>query len=165
MSQFEKVLVTETRRELNLEKNNIPENCLLYVNQSYLSTVKNGDIAMYHNNFILGQLLIAASQPTESENYSCKANEVKLHTCIYDLTTGKFQGLKTELAFIVLRGDKNELFLSYGFETDKSAVLYSTLKQKISDAFISTTFRKHYSEIINERRKRRFRLCFTTCHL
>ena len=62
---------------------------------------------MYHDNFILGQLLIAANQPTEIENYSCKGNKVKLHTRIYDLTKGEFQGLKTELTFIVLRGDKN----------------------------------------------------------
>ena len=95
---------------MNLEKKNIPENCLLYVNQSYLSTVKNGDIAMYHDNFILGQLLIAANQLTEIENYACEANEVKFHTCIYDLTIGEFQGLKTELDFIVLRGDKKSYF-------------------------------------------------------
>ena len=44
--------------------------------------------------------------------------------------------------------------MSYGSDADKSAVLYSTLKQKIPDAFISTTFRKHYSEIINERREK-----------
>ena len=86
---------SDTRPELKLEKKNIPE----YVNQSYLSTINNGDISMYHDNFILGQLLISANQLTEIENYSCKANEVKLHTCIYDLTTGEFQGLKTELAF------------------------------------------------------------------
>ena len=54
---------SDTRPELNLEKKNIPENCLFYIIQSYLSTVKNGDIAMYHDNLILGQLIIAANQP------------------------------------------------------------------------------------------------------
>ena len=44
--------------------------------------------------------------------------------------------------------------MSYGFDADKSAVLYSMSKQKIPDAFISTTFRKRYSEIINERREK-----------
>ena len=78
------------RPELDLEKKNIPENCLFYINQSYLLTVKNGDIAMYHESFILGQIMVAANQPAEIQNYSCKANEVKLHTCIYDLTTGEF---------------------------------------------------------------------------
>ena len=78
------------RPELDLEKKNIPENCLFYINQSYLLTVKNGDIAMYHEIFILGQIMVADNQPAEIQNYSCKANEVKLHTCIYDLTTGEF---------------------------------------------------------------------------
>ena len=63
---------------------------------------------MYHDNFILGQLLIAANQLTEIENDSCKVNEVQLHTCIYNLTTGEFQGLKAELTFIVFRTGKNE---------------------------------------------------------
>ena len=91
-----------------MRQKNIPENCLLHVNQSYLSIVKYGNISMYHDNFILGQLLIAANQLTEIENGSCKANEVQLHTCIYNLTTGEFQGLKAELTFIVFRRGKNE---------------------------------------------------------
>ena len=35
----------DIRPELNLEKVNMPENCLYYVNQAFLSTVKDGDIA------------------------------------------------------------------------------------------------------------------------
>ena len=51
-------------------------------------------------------------------------------------------------------GDKNEIFFSYGFDPDKAAVLYLTSKQKVPDAFISTCFKKHYSEIVNERREK-----------
>ena len=54
----------------------------------------------------------------------------------------------------MLRRDSNQSFFSYGFDPDKSSVLYSTTKQKIPDAFISTAFCKHYSEIINERREK-----------
>ena len=85
-----------------------------------------------------------------------KENEVKLHTRLYDLTTGEFQGLQTELAFIILRGDNNQaffFFFSYVYDADNSAVLYSTSKQKVPDAFITTSFKKH-SEIILERRKK-----------
>ena len=145
---------SDTRPELNLEKKDISENCLFYINQSYLSTVRIGEITMYHDNFILGQLIVAAKQPAQIETYSCKENEVKLHTCLYDLTTGEFKGLQTELAFIMLREDSNQSFFSYGFDPDKSFVLYSTSKQNISDAFISRAFRKHYSQIINERREK-----------
>ena len=68
----------DIRPELNLEKIKIPENCLFYIHQSFLSTVKNGDIAMYNQNFIIGQMIFAANQPEETETYQCLPNEVKL---------------------------------------------------------------------------------------
>ena len=74
---------------------------------------------MYRHNFIIGQLIVTANQPTEIDQYFCKDNEVKLFTCIYDLQTGEFLGLRCEVAYIVLRGDERELFLSYGFDTKK----------------------------------------------
>ena len=92
--------------ELNLEKVNIPENCLLYINQAFLSTVKDGNIAMYNDNIILGQIIPAANQPKDILKYECQANEVKLLSCIYDLETGNFKGLRQQLAYIVLRGDE-----------------------------------------------------------
>ena len=72
---------------------------------------------------------------------------------MYDLQTGEFLGLRCEVAFIVLRGNERELFLSYEYDSEKASILYSPLKQKIPDAFISALFKKHYSEIMNERRK------------
>ena len=45
-------------------------------------------------------------------------------------------------------------FLLYSFDTNKASVLYSSSKQKITDPFISTSFKKHYSEIMNERREK-----------
>ena len=80
--------------------------------------------------------------PAQIETYSCKENEVNLHPCLYDLTTGELKGLQTELAFIMLRGDNSQSFFSYGFDLDKSSVSYSTSKQKIPDAF------KHFENII-----------------
>ena len=142
----------DTKPELNLEKVNIPENCLFYVNQSFLSTVKNGEIAMYNQNFILGQIIFAANQPKEILKYECQPNEVKLLSCIYDLETGDFKGLRQQLAYIVLRGDENEIFSSYGYDKNKSKILYSFSKQQIPDAFISTSFKKHFNEILNEKR-------------
>ena len=144
----------DTKPELNLEKKYILKSSLLYINQSYISTVKNGDLAMYHQNFIIGQLIVAANQPPKIDQYVCKDNEVKLYTCIYNLQTGEFLGLRCEVAFIVLRGDERELFLSYGFDVAKASVLYSSSKQKIHDTFITISFKKHYSEVMNERREK-----------
>ena len=46
----------DTKPELKLEKKYTPENALFYINQLYISTVKNGDLVMYHHNFIIDQL-------------------------------------------------------------------------------------------------------------
>ena len=107
---------------------------------------------MYNHDFILGQIILAANQPADIINYVCKESEVKLYCCIYDLTTGQFQGVREQLAFIVLRGDKGEIFISYGFDSSKSQVLYSYSKQQIPNAFVSTAFKRHYNEIVNEKR-------------
>ena len=73
---------------------------------------------------------------------------------MYDLQAGEFSGLRCGVAFIILRGYDRELFLSYGFDTDKVSILYPSSKQKILDALISKSFKKHYSEIMNERREK-----------
>ena len=130
----------------------MPENTLYYVNQAFISTVKNGELAMYVQNFILGQLIFAANQPKNIDEHKCEPNEVKLLSCVYDLESGDFKGVRLMLAYIVLRGDEDEIFFSYGYSKSKSKILYSYSKQQIPDAFISTSFKKHFSEIMNEKR-------------
>ena len=56
------------------------------------------------------------------------------------------------LAYIVLRGDDDEVFFSYGYSKNKSTVLYSYSKQQIPDTFIATSFKKHFQEILNEKK-------------
>ena len=58
----------EIKPEMNIEKANIPENTLLYINQGFISTVKNGELAMYVHNFIIGQLIVAANQPEDIDS-------------------------------------------------------------------------------------------------
>ena len=142
----------DVRAELNLEKVNIPENCLLYANQGFLSTVKSGEIAMYLHNFVIGQLIIAANQPKDIANYVCLNNEVKLLSCVYDIESGQFKGIREQMAFIVLRGDVEETFLSYGFDKLKSKLLYSFSKQQIPNAFVSVAFKKHFEQIMSGER-------------
>ena len=109
---------------------------------------------MYQDNFFIGQLIVAANQPSQVDQYVCKDNELKLFTCLHDIQTGEYLGLKSEIAFIILIGDEREVFLSYCFDSEKASILYSSSKEKIPDAFISTAFRRHYREIMNERRQR-----------
>ena len=142
----------DVKAQLNLEKVNIPKNCLLYVNQGLLSTVKSREIAMYLHNFVIGQLIIAANQPKDIANYTCSKNEVKLLCCVCEIETGQFKGIREQLAFIVLRGDAEETFLSYGFDKLKSKLLYSFSKQQIPNAFVSVAFKNHFEEIMNGNR-------------
>ena len=142
----------EVKPEMNIEKANVPENTLLYINQGFISTVKSGELAMYVHNFIIGQLIIAANQPANINEYSFRENEVKLLSCVYDLESGTFKGLRPMLAYIVLRGDSDEVFFSYGYNKAKSSVLYSYAKQQIPDTFIATSFKKHFQEVVNEKK-------------
>ena len=115
----------DVKPDLKLEKRNIPENCLIYINQTYLSTVKSSELAMYNHNFILGQLIPAANQSEDISTYECMPNEVKLFTCIYDMTNGEFKGVRESLAYIVLRGDSEEVVLSYGYDAAKASSICS----------------------------------------
>ena len=142
----------DVRAQLSLEKVNIPENCLIYINQGFLSTVKNGEIAMYLDNFIIGQLIIAANQPKDIEGYVCEPNEVKLLSPVYELESGQFKGIRKQMAFIVLRGDSDETFLSYGFDKTRSKTLFSYSKQQIPNAFVSVAFKKHFEQIMSGNR-------------
>ena len=137
---------SDERSDFNTEKKNNPENAICFTNQAFLSTVKRRELAIYCHQFIIGQLLVAAekyaaNQPENIDEYVCKKNEGRLITCLYDKSTGEFQGIKLSLAYIILRGDSEEAFFSYGVDTKKSTVLYSAAKERIPNAIISTCFK------------------------
>ena len=77
---------------------------------------------------------------------------MKLINCLYDTLTGEFKGLRMQLAYINLRGDKEELFFSYAVHSKESSVLYSVAEKKFPNSIVSTSFQKHYHEIMNKRR-------------
>lgn len=57
-----------------------------------------------------------------------------------------------QLEYIILRGDIEESLFSYGYNGEKSKDLYSAAKDRISNAIISTCFKKQLHEIKNKRR-------------
>ena len=132
----------EQKSELNLSKANFPENTLVYINQARISTVKAGEQAIYMTNVVLAQILPYASIPDNIETYKLKEDEVLLQCPIYDKDTAKFKGIETRVALIMVRGDENECFLSYGYDPEKSKQLYSSFKQEIPNIFTSTSFNK-----------------------
>ena len=109
----------EQRSDLRLRKADFPENTLVYVNQGTFSKMKDGDGAFYTVNVILAQILPLSNNPVNLNDYVCKEDEVKILCPVYYISTAKFQGLEERLAVIVVRGDDNEYFLSYGYNPEK----------------------------------------------
>ena len=63
-------------------------------------------------------------------------------------------GSLTKLAQITLRGDKIEIFYSYGFDKEKSKLLFCVNKQPMSNIFQCTAFKKHTSYLLSENQEK-----------
>ena len=118
----------------------------MYLNNGTISTMKN-ELAIFVNCFVLGQIIPALNSPTDIESYQCKSNEVKIVQSLYGLSNGKFLGLEKRLGYVILRGDPEEVFFSYGFNPETSKLLFSSSEERIPNAFTSTAFRKHYKKL------------------
>lgn len=51
-----------------------------------------------------------------------------------------------------MSGDSEEAFFSYGYNKEKSTLLYSFGEERILNVITSTAFKKHLNEILHERR-------------
>ena len=111
----------------NLVKAKMLENCLLYVNQAYV-TIKNNKNMYYSDYVIIGQVTEAINPPENIESYVFKEREVKLRRPRYNPTTGEFLGLYDTVGFLVCRGEEEEHFLSYGYDENKPKLFYSFYK-------------------------------------
>ena len=136
---------------LYISKKNFLENTLEYINQETISQIRR-DLAISTDCCILGQLLPAQNTPKNIHAYQSN-QDVELIVPLYNLTTGDFQGLSTTLAYIVLRGDADEVSSSYSFTSKKSKALFCSAKDKIPSAFSSTAFKKHYEMFIDHHQK------------
>ena len=79
--------------------------------------------------------------PEDFDDYQCKENEVKLCVPHCNIETEEFKGLQKWLAYIMVQGDEDEMFLSYGFDEDKFNVLYSSYKLILPNIFQGTSFK------------------------
>ena len=140
------------RIDLTIPKANFPENTLCYVNQGTVSQVKDGE-AIYLEYVILGQIMpLANPDPSiDLDNYEFKDNECLLYVPLYNTETGLFKGLGKRLGYISLRGDKKETFYSYGYDKERSKLLYCTMKQPLPNIFQCTSFKKHKDFLIQEK--------------
>ena len=142
----------DQRIDLTIPKANFPENTLCYVNQGTVSQVKDGE-AIYLEYVILGQIMpLANPDPSiDLDNYEFKDNECLLYVPLYNTETGLFKGLGKKLGYISLRGDKIETFYSYGYDKERSKLLYCRMKQPLPNIFQCTSFKKHKDFLIQEK--------------
>ena len=92
---------------------------------------------------MLGQIIEAMDQSSDIKNYKLKDREVKYFHPKCNNETGKFLGIYETIGFLVVRGDPFEDFLNYGYDKERSKVLYSTFRKKIPNSFSGTMFNRH----------------------
>ena len=130
----------------SMEKVNYPENTILYLNQAYL-TVKENKTIYYCDFFVLGQIVEAANPPEDISTYVLKENKVKMIRPKSNAETGEFLGLYETVRFMVVRGSPDEVFFNYGYNKDKSKVLYLDYRRRIPNSFSGTIFNRHRAMI------------------
>ena len=93
--------------DFSIEKANLPENTIVYINQAYQS-FKDGKKVYYNDVFIIAQIMPLAQQPKEIESYQLKDNEVKILRPRYDPINGEFLGIEYCVALVTVRNDPEE---------------------------------------------------------
>ena len=76
-------------------KNDFPENCLVYINQAYL-TLKERDTMIYCDYTILDKIVVFRSPPEGENTDDLIKNDKKLvniYMPMYDIKTGKCLGV------------------------------------------------------------------------
>ena len=97
----------------------------------------------YGDSFILGQIVESSNTPHDISCYTLKENEVKMIRPQYDPETGEFKGLYETIGCLIVRGLPEEVFCNYGYDHQKSKVLYSHYKWRILNSFSGTIFNCH----------------------
>ena len=75
--------------------------------------------------------------------YVLKNNEVKMVRPKYNPETGEFLGFYETVGFMVVRGSPKVVFFNYGYDKEKSKVLYSHFRRRIPNSFSDTVFNRH----------------------
>ena len=131
--------------DFSLEKVNMPENALFYVNQGY-QFYKDGKKCYYNDIYIVVQIMPSAHQPKDIESCDYKDDEVKILRARYNPANAKFLGIENCVALITAKNDPEEQFFDYGYVKANSKMVYSTKKSKIPSSFKATAFGTHENQ-------------------
>ena len=107
----------------SIEKANMPENTVYYVNQGNQS-YKDKKKVYYNDLYIIAQIMPLSMQPKDIESYHLKDDEVKILRARYDLASSEFLGIEYCVGLMTVRNDADEQFFDYGYNKDNSQLLY-----------------------------------------
>ena len=88
------------------------------------------------------------------DSYITKQNEVVIYCPVYNTNKGLYRGITKKLGLITLWGDVKERFFLYGFNKEKSSLLYCSMKTPLPDLFSCTAFKKHVPLLLDQNEKR-----------
>ena len=91
--------------DISIEKVNLPENTIFYINQGYFCGVKDNKKIYYCDVFILEQMTPLLDQPKTIDDYVPKENEVKILRSNYNTSTEDYLGLEYCVAYLTVRND------------------------------------------------------------
>ena len=110
---------------------------------------------------ILGQVIPLRNPPEDLDNYISKEDHlVKMYVALYDNNDGRFLGVKETAGYVMLRGDWDETFWTYGFNVEKSSLLYCYSKQPMPNVFKGTAFNVYSNEMLSERDRNEYSKIF-----
>ena len=79
--------------DFSIEKVNLPENTIFYLNQGYQSR-KDGKKVYYTDVFIIAQIMPLAHKPSDIKSYVLKENDVKILRPRYNPASCDFLGIE-----------------------------------------------------------------------
>ena len=125
-----------------IEKANLTENTIFYVNQGYQSC-KDEEKVYYTDVFIIAQIMPLSHQLADIESYVLKDNKVKILRSRYNPVSDTFLRIEYCVGMITVHNNPQEQFFDYGYNKDNAKVLYCTQKLKIPNSFKTTIFGQH----------------------
>ena len=156
LNKFGKIMdfFGDQRSDLTIIKKNFPENTLIYTKQQGVVTnLKAGQLAIYLDYVALAQILPASiCPPNINDDYVFPDNEVPLLVPLYNTENGYFKSLRKWLGYIIIRGDPDKQFYSYGYDEEKSKVLCANMKQPLRNIFQETAFKKHVPFLVESKK-------------
>ena len=117
---------------------------------------------MIYCDYIVLAQIVAFRSPPENKDEIIQNDKklVKIYMPMYDMTTGKFLGVKESVGYIMIRNEEQETFLSYGYSAEHSSTLYCHSKQPIPNIFRGTGFNTHKLSTYLENKSQKSNVCF-----